>query len=195
MSIILDLLGALIIATLLLLMMISFQFQLQDIANRTIFSAQMLSHEQRACNDLNRIIALVGIGVAPDSTVTQADAHAATFRTRWNYLTNTLLVAPSTLQLSLGSTTGVGKQLLLSQGGTTLNDLGYILWIEDMTFAYYDSHDDPVTLPTTADTRMTIRSMDIGVTFRRDAPSASVTPLRTRVQLKVYFMNCYLQGA
>ncbi len=194
MSILLDLLGALIIASLLMLMMISFQFQLQNLADRTMFSAQMLAHEQKACTELNRVIALVGVGVAPDSMVTEATATSATFRTRWSYTTGSLMLAPSTLQLTLSAETSFGKQLSLTQGGTVVKDLGYILWIEDLSFRYYDINDAEVTIPTTTESVKTIRSMDVRATFKRNAPRVKETPLRTRMQMRIYFMNAYLQG-
>ena len=194
MSILLDLLGALMIASLLMLMMISFQFQLQDIANRTMFSAQMMVHEQEACEDLNRLVALVGIGVAPDSTVSTATATSATFRTRWSYVTNQMLLSPTTLQLTLEAATASGRRLRIVQGPTVVNDLANILWIEDLAFVYYDKAGALVALPTTATTIKTIRSMDVNMTFMRRSPRANKTPLRTRVSLRIYFMNCFLQG-
>ena len=194
MNILIDLLGAVIVATVLLLMMITFQYQLLDIANRTIFTSQMIAHEEKACVDFNRVIAMAGVGVDPDSVVVQADANAVSLRTRWNYTTNTLMVSPQNLELSLLAATTFGKQIRLAEGGTVIKDLGYILWLEDLTFAYYDGSDAVVSIPTTATSRATIRSMDIDMTFRRDPPRINATPLRTKVQLKVYFMNCYLQG-
>lgn len=180
------------IATLLMLMMISFQFQLNDIANRTMYTSQMLVHEETACSELNRLVALVGVGVSPDSTIAAATTTSITFRTRWSYITNALLLAPVTLQLTLENATGSGKMIRIVQGGTVTYELGRILWIEDMSFKYYNNAGTEITTLSAANLK-TVRSIDVNMTFRRNAPKVNATPLRTRVQLRIYFMNCYLQ--
>jgi hypothetical protein len=192
MGLLMDLLGALMIATLLMLMMISFQFQLRDTANRTMYTSQMLVHEQSACSELNKLVGLVGIGVAPDSTVAAASASSVTFLTRWSYITNAMLLAPVTLQLTLETATGSGKMIRIVQGGTVTYELGRILWVEDLSFKYYDNAGTEVTTLNAANIQ-TIRSVDINITFMRNAPKVNTTPLRTKVQLRIYFMNCYLQ--
>jgi len=183
------------IATMLILMMLSFQFQLQDTANRTMFVAQMLAHEQQACVDLNRIILLAGVGMSPDSTMVAADSTSLTFRTYWDFRNNVLTETPRSVSLSLLTETGVGKQLHIVQEGTPVFDMGYILWVDRMTFSFFNRDDALVALPLTTASLKTIRGVVVNMVFKRNPPKVKSTVLKTKVQLRIYYMNCYLRGA
>lgn len=190
MSILLDLLGAMVVGTTLLLLMITFQFQLQDTADRSIYSAQMIDHEQMVCNHLNKLFAMAGVGMTPDSTVVTAEPGRITFRTYWNYEANYAAATPSSFELKLSPTTsGVGRALTIKQNGEIIPDLGYILWLEDLHLIYYDKYEVVTNLPSK------VRSVDVMVTLKRDPPHGTGHILRTKVQLKCYFMNCYMRGA
>ncbi len=190
MNILLDLLGALVIASFLLLTMTTFQFQLNDTVNRTLFTAQMIEHEEVACQSINRLIAMAGIGFVPDSTFVNATATSMTFRTYWDYNTNTLGANPVSILLSLGQSYGqYGRVLRIVQNGRPIRDLENILWLEDLQFVYYNKTDQITT-----DKRY-IRSVDVMMTFRRDPPKVASIPLRVKVQIKCYLMNCYMRGA
>jgi hypothetical protein len=200
MGILLDLLGALMIATLLLLMMISFQFQLRDTADRTIFAAQMMNHEQRASQELNHLIALAGINmptnasVATDLTVMIADPTNFKFRTYWDFKNNVMTGVVNTIDLKLSTTeTDVGRELTILQSSSPVYDLGSILWLENLQFTYYDITGAVVAAPMTTAKLNSIMSVDVGMTFKRYAPTVGKTPLRTSVQVRVYFMNRYLK--
>ncbi len=194
MGVLLDLLGALMIATLLMLMMISFQFQLQDTANRTIFAAQMMTHEQTACKELNNLIALAGVNLPIDSiAVTVADSNRMAFRTYWDYSNNLLTLNANTISFTLKNATDFGRELDILQSSSPVYDLGSILWLEDLSFYYYDINGYGLGNVVVGDTRAQIFSVDVNMTFRRDPPIINTTPLRTKVQLRCYLMNRYLR--
>lgn len=197
MTVLIDLLGALMIATLLMLMMITFQFQFRDTADRTVFAAQMMTHEQRACRELNNIIALVGVNLPIDSVaVTVADSNRLEFRTFWDYKNNVMTNVANTLSLTLSnSTTDVGRELSILQSASPVYDLGSILWLEDLSFRYFNINDSLMGKVVTGDARKNIYSIDVNMTFKRDPPSINTTPLRVKVQQRCYMMNRYLRYA
>lgn len=195
MTVLLDLLGALMIATLLLLMMISFQFQFQNTADRTIFAAQMMNHTLRACSELNNLVALGGVNFPMDSVVViVADSTRMQFRTYWDYQNNVMTGSANTLSLTLSSTTtDVGRELAILQSASPVYDLGSIFWIEDLRFVYYDMDGNSLGQVVTGEARRGIFSVDVNMTFRRDPPMIQTTPLRVRMQLRCYMMNRYLR--
>ncbi len=198
MSVLIDLLGALMIATMLLLMMITFQLQLRDTADRTIFAAQMMTHVQRACHDLNGIIALAGIKMPTDSvTVVTADSTVFAFRTFWDFTDNCMTLNANTLSMELEADSTsmyapTGFKLNIIQSAPIL-ELQSILWLENLSFSYYDINNVFLgkQIPD-AETRKKIYSVDVNMTFRRDPPDIRAVPLRTRVQLRCHLMNRYL---
>ncbi len=195
MTVIIDLLGALMVATLLMLMVITFQLQFRDTADRTIFAAQMMSHEQRACKELNNIIALVGVNYPIDSLVViQADSTRLQFRTFWDYQGNMMTNTANTLSLTLSnSTTDVGRELDILQSASPVYDLGSILWLEELRFRYYDINDSLMGSVVTGSDLGRIYFIDVNMTFKRDPPDITTTPLRVKVQQRCYLMNRYLR--
>jgi len=196
MNILLDLLGALVVASLLLLMIISFQFQLTDIANRTIFTAMMISEEVDACRQMNKVLALAGINMPPDSTFVTATATRIVYRTYWDYINNSISGSKHSVELKLSTAnTSVGYAYIIKQDGVTVRDLGYILWLQDLQFGFYNKTDQAIALPVTTTTIKSIRSVDVKMTFEHESPTVGAIPLRLKMQIKCYLMNCYLKGA
>lgn len=195
MGAILDVLGALMIGTMLLLMMISFQMQLRETADRTVYASYMMTHEQTACRELNGLIALAGVNMPIDSVaVILATPTKMAFRTFWDYQNNVMTDVANTISFTLhASTTDVGRELAILQSASPVYDLGAILWLEDLQFYYYDINNTLLGQTVTGDTRKNIYSVDVGMTFKRDAPNSNTTPLRTKVQLRCYMMNRYLR--
>lgn len=188
MGAILDVLGALMIGTMLLLMMISFQFQLQDTANRSMFTASMIDHMDTAATKINAVVALAGIGYPPGQTVITAGSSTLKFRSYWNYESDQITASPVTIEIGLSNTTtGVGKALTIKQNDVLLSDLGYILWVESLSFRYYTVDGNLTTTPAA------VRSAEAWLTFRRDAPNPNAPILRTKLQVKCFFMNAYMR--
>ncbi|MDD2331415.1 MAG: hypothetical protein PHI68_02050 [Candidatus Cloacimonetes bacterium] len=190
MGAILDVLGAMLIGSMLILMMITFQYRLHDTANQAMYLASMVEHMERASTKLNSVIALAGIGYAPNQTVTTAGANSLTFQSYWNYQLNQITPVPVSIQIALsGTETDVGKALTIRQDGELLADLGYILYVDYLAFRYYTKTDALTTVAAN------VRSAEIWLTFKREAPNSSKPPLQTKLQIKCFFMNAYMRGA
>ncbi|MDD3097983.1 MAG: hypothetical protein PHU99_09715 [Candidatus Cloacimonetes bacterium] len=142
-----------------------------------------------AASKLNHIMAMAGIGVPVDSVCVIADESRLVFRTFWNCESDTLSEDRHLIDIKLGDSTQHGSILEINQDGTLIEPLGYILYIEDVAFNYYDKNDNQTTTPAN------VMSAEILLTFRRDSPWRQDQPLRTNIQLKCFFMNSYLQGA
>jgi len=187
MSAIIDVLGALVIGGMLMLMMFTFQHQLADTTNSMIYLGNMIEHMQITHRKLNSIISLVGIGIDPNATVITADSTLFVFDTRWNYQTDRIGASKNRISLGLSNIqTPQGKPLTISMNGTILRDLGYIFWIDHLLFKYYDLQGQSTSVPSS------IRSVEICLTFRYNAPGAREQTLRTKLQMRCYFMNSYL---
>ena len=190
MSAILDVIGAVLVGSMLILMMITFQFRLHDTANQAMYLASMVEHMETAATKLNSVIALAGIGYAPTATVVTAGTNTLSFRSYWNYITNQITPNPVVIEIGLSSTTtGVGKALTIRQDGELLPDLGYILWVDQLAFRYYTKTD---ALTTTASA---VRAAEVWLTFSRQAPRMGDQSLQTKMQVKCFFMNAYMRGA
>ncbi|MDP2173359.1 MAG: hypothetical protein Q8M98_04335 [Candidatus Cloacimonadaceae bacterium] len=189
MSILIDILGAMVIGSMLILMMFSFQYQLSDTTNSAIYMAGMVEHMRTASTRLNGIVALAGIGFLPENTVVVADTNRLEFKTKWDYAGNTISTVENRLVLTLSNVdTPLGKALIVTQNGTQLNDLGYIFWVDRLFFRYYDIDDAITTDPSL------VRSADLWLTFRHNAPTLGRQSLHTKLQMRCYFMNAYLAG-
>lgn len=194
MNVLLDLLGALMIATLLLLMMITFQLQLRETADRTIFAALMMDHVQASCRELNNILALAGVGYRKeDVVITTAQPTQLIYNTYWDYQGNVKTSVSNTIDLSLDSLeTAVGKRLLIEQSSNPVYSLDAIFYLEDLRFVYYNTAGASLGASVTGDTRKDIYSVDVNMTFKRKAPVVNTTDIRTRIQLRCHLMNRYL---
>lgn len=189
MSALLDILGAMVVGSMLLLMIFNFQYQLQDTAQSVIFVAGMLDHMQEASTRLNNVISMAGIGFTPSNMVTIADSTRLEFRTKWDYTTNAISAIEHRVSMRIAaSETALGKALTVTQDGEAIKDLGYIFWIDRLRFRYYDIDDNLTTNPAR------VRSVDLWLTFRRNAQTLRREPLRTRIQMRCYLMNAYLAG-
>ncbi|HPS40045.1 MAG TPA: hypothetical protein PL124_11565 [Candidatus Cloacimonadota bacterium] len=190
MSTLIDVLGAMVIGSMLMLMMITFQYQLRDTADAAIYMTGMVEEMQKASSKLNSIIALAGVGYTPTTTVAIADTNRLKFYTKWDYQNDRISSNPHTLEIKLATTaTSLGRSLMITQDGVLLNDLGYLLWVDGLRFIYYTKTNTLTTAPAQ------VRSAELWLTFRHNAPKAGQKPLRTRLQQRCYFMNSYLQGA
>lgn len=189
MSLILDLLGSAVVASLLILMMMTFQLQLRDTAQRTLYAASMVEHMDEACRKLNSVVALAGIGMPPDSVVTIASADSMVFRTYWDYQNDVLTATRHTVSIKLVDTdTDYGEILSIVQDGEVLPE-PYIFYIEDIQMVYYTKLDQVTT------TARDARAVQMLLTFRRDTPAPNVQQLRSRIQIKCFLMNSYMRGA
>jgi len=190
MNAIIDVMGSFLIGSILLLMMITFQYQMQETAARAMFSANMMSHIDDAATFLNHVIALAGIGVAPTSTVTVAQTNRMVFRTYWDYNNGYLSAVSNTIEIKLSPVvTPVGTALTIYQNGQLVEYNGHIMWVEHLHFTYYTKTDQATT------TASAVRSAEIRLTFKRDPPRLGTAPIRARLQIKCYLMNAYMRGA
>ncbi len=196
---ILDILGAVIVGGLLLLMLITFQFQITETAERNMYAASMADHMEQASTRLNHIIGLAGLGIEdPKQAVVRADGDAFVFRSYWDYNSNAIGPTsgdPNYVSISLRESNGaLGKAIEIRQGtdaniedDAVLENMGYIFWVDDLSFVYYDLYDNQTQDPTV------VRAADIRMSFQRPGPMMDSRPLTNRLQLKCFLMNTYLQ--
>jgi hypothetical protein len=189
MGALLDVLGSVIIAGMLILMIMTFQLQLQETATRLHYTGSMIEHMDTVSRTLNHTFAMAGIGIPVDSVCVVADTSRVAFRTYWNVASDTLSHTRHLIDIALDeSSTEYGRVLLIKQDGSTIEPLGHIMYIENFKINYYDINDALTT------SIGEVRSAEILLTFRRDSPWRPNLPLRSNIQLKCYFMNSYLQG-
>lgn len=190
MNVILDVLGSVIIGSMLLLMMITFQYGMRESADRALYTKEMINNMDTAATKLNAVIALAGIGYEPTATVIHATADSLVFRTYWDYQNDVLGLVPNTLSIRLANMPSpYGRALTIRQNGVPLNDLGYIFWVDGLQFKYYDRNNALTTQATS------VRGTEAWLTFFRNPPRADGQVLRSRLQVRCYFMNAYMRGA
>ena len=190
MSMIIDLIGASVIGAMLILMMITFQFQMHEATDRALFTMNMIDNMDMAATKLNNVIALAGIGLSPTTAIKYATADSLVFYTYWDLQNNVVSGSMHTLSIKLSNVPSpYGTAVVIRQDGVPLNDLGYLFWIDQLRFRYYTKAD---ALTTTASDA---RSVEVRVNFFRNGPRLGSKPITTKLQFKCYFMNCYMQGA
>jgi len=190
MNVILDILGSVIIGSTLLLMMITFQYGMRESTDRALYMREMIDNMDTAATKLNAVIALAGIGYDPASTVIYATQDSLVFRTYWDYQNDRLGFTANTLSIKLANLPSpYGRALTIRQNNVPLNDLGYIFWVDGLRFKYYDKFN---ALTTQASS---VRSTESWLTFFRNPPRRNGELLRSRLQVKCYFMNAYMRGA
>ncbi|MCB5247983.1 MAG: hypothetical protein LHW57_08170 [Candidatus Cloacimonetes bacterium] len=190
MSIFLDIIGSVIIGSMVLLMLITFQFRTNESAERFIYSKEMIAHIDQAATQLNHVIALAGVGFEPKDTVVHATADSLVFNTYWNFETNSLELTPLTISIKVSEfPTPIGRALVVLQNNEPVERLGYIFYVEDLEFRYFDKYDAQAVNKTN------VRSTEMWITFSRTPPVSGTADLRNRIQLKCYFMNAYMRGA
>ncbi len=190
MNVIIDLIGASIIASMLVLMMMTFQFQMYEATDRTLFTMNMIDHMDMCAAKFNNVIALSGIGFDPDEAVIHATPDSLVFNTYWNFQTDQIQTYPVTLTIRLASVPNpYGTAVVILQDGVPLDDLGYLFWINQLKFRYYTKND---VLTTTASQ---VRSAEVRINFFRQAPRMGGKPIVAKLQFKCYFMNAYMRGA
>ncbi len=190
MSVLLDVIGSVIIGGTLILMMMTFQLQLQETSQRVLYASSMIEHMDAAASKLNKVFSLAGIGIPVDSICVTAQSSRVVLKTFWDCNSDTLSGARHNIEIKLATTnTQYGRALEITQDGTALEDLGYIMYVESVSFVYYDRNGSVTT------TSANVRSADVLLTFRRDSSWRPDRPLRTTIQIKCFLMNSYLQGA
>jgi hypothetical protein len=190
MGVLLDVLGSIVIGAMLIMMMFTFQIQMQESSQRILYVASMVEHMDMAATKVNKTFALAGIGIPSDSVCVTAGTNRVVFKTFWNCDSDTLSATRNTIEMRIADVANpYGKALIITQNGTPLTDNGYIFYIEAMSIRYYDKNDAVTTTPGL------VRSADFLLTFRRDSPWNPNSPLRTNIQVKCFFMNSYLKGA
>ncbi|MDP2173538.1 MAG: hypothetical protein Q8M98_00305 [Candidatus Cloacimonadaceae bacterium] len=190
MSFFIDIIGSFIIGGMLLMMMITFQYQMQESADRAMYMKEMVDHMDQAAVKLNSVIALAGIGYPVTESVIHATADSLVFRTYWNYQTDQLALIPVTLSIKLSPVPSpYGYAAVIRQDGVPLNDFGYLFWIDGLTLRYFDRNDIATT------TAANVRSAEVRLFFFRTAPRHGSKVIRNRLQVKCFFMNAYMRGA
>ena len=188
MGVMLDVIGSVIIGATLLLMIMTFQLQLQETAGRIYYTSSMIDHMDAAARNINHIFAMAGVGVPADSICVAASSASITFRTYWDCAGDSLSNTQHQIELKLANDGYAdGKVIEIQQDGSVIMPLGHIQYIEDIEMNYFDFDDNATTTP--AD----IVSAEILLTFRRDSPWRPAQPLQSNIQLKCFFMNAYLQ--
>lgn len=190
MSFIIDLIGAALIGSLLMMMMVTFQFQMQEATDRALYAINMVDHMDQAATRLNNVIALAGVGLSPTTAVKYAHADSLVFYTFWDFQSDQITGSSKTLSIKLSSVPSpYGTAVVIRQNNKPLTDLGYLFWINELKFRYYTKGD---LLTTTASL---VRSAEVRISFFRNSPRIGGRPLVTKLQFKCYFMNAYMQGA
>ena len=188
MNILIDLIGAAIIGSMLILMMMTFQFQLYEASDRLMYAMNMTDHMEMAATLLNNTIALAGVGIEPGDTVVHADEDSLVFWTYWDFQTETKDSSPNKMSIKLADAPNpFGTQVLITQNDEVLQDLANIFWVDELKFRYYDINDN---LTTNEDDVM---AAELRMSFFRDAPRGGSRDITTKLQFKCYFMNAYMQ--
>lgn len=200
MSVLLDILGSVIIAGLLLIMLITFQYQLTETAERHMYAASMARHMEQASTRLNHLIGLAGLGIEdPRQAVVIASENRFIFRSYWDFQNDRMGATsgpPNVLSIVLvdDANGALGSAVLIRQGDdayieddVVLENMGYIFWVEELKYRYYDLYGH--------ETNNTdeVRSVDVMLTFRREGPMMDSRGLENRLQLRCYLMNTWLQ--
>ncbi|MDD3096900.1 MAG: hypothetical protein PHU99_04210 [Candidatus Cloacimonetes bacterium] len=190
MGVILDLIGAFVIGGMLILMVMSLQFQLQEAADRAYYLKDMVDHMDQCATKLNSVVALAGVGLDPEDAIIYATADSLVFWTYWDYQQDQLGITPVQLSIKLSDAPDpYGIAVVLAQDGVPLDDLGYLFWIDELMFRYYTKNDVLTTSASAA------RAAEIRMGFYHDPPRSGSQSIRTKLQFKCYFMNAYMRGA
>jgi hypothetical protein len=188
MSVMLDVIGSVIIGAILIVMIMTFQLQLQETAGRIYYTSSMIDHMDNAASNVNHIFSMAGVGVPSDSICVAANSSSITFRTYWDCAGDSLSNVKHLIDLSLADYGhDSGSVLEIRQDGNLIMPLGNILYIESMHLNYYDQNGAATS------NLKDIMCAEVLLTFRRDSPWRPAQPLRSNIQLKCYFMNAYLQ--
>ncbi len=189
MGVMLDIIGSIIIGGSLLLMMMTFQLQMQETSSRIYYTGSMIEHMDSVAENINHVFSMVGIGYNIDDNVCElASQSAIRFKTYWNFVDDELDQESHTIEIKLNDTGDeFGKVLNVIQDGSVIHPLGHIMFIESMKLQYFNKND------VATNTLKDIMSAEVLLTFRRDSPWRPEQPLRSNLKLKSYLMNRYLQ--
>lgn len=200
MGVLLDVIGGTILGGTLLLMVMTFQLQLQENAMRLHYTGSMISHMDEVAENINHVFSMVGIGYGEeqskpeDIVCVRAVQDSIQFRTYWDYEKDELSEEPHIITLAIRDAVDEwGKVLNVVQDTNIVFPMGHMLFIEEMKLGYYDIDGSLITNPNLEANRKRIMSVEVLLTFRRDSPWKPDQPLRSNLQLRSYFMNRYLQ--
>ncbi|MGC9362780.1 MAG: hypothetical protein ACP5F3_07620, partial [Candidatus Syntrophosphaera sp.] len=171
----------------------------------------MTEHIEESTKQLNYVVGMAGLGIPdPDTSFVVTDEDNFMFKTLWDheqyqigevgnlYPQNVSLALydsgsadyPKVMQIR-SSPPAITDHSTLYYNSVTdhveiLEPYGFIFWVDDLHFKYYDIDGGETTTP--AD----VRAVELWLTFRRDPPRLGGRDLTNRVQLKCYLMNPYM---
>ncbi|MFO8145099.1 MAG: hypothetical protein R6T89_05170 [Candidatus Syntrophosphaera sp.] len=208
MPVLMDVLGAIVIGGIVLILLITFNFQITESAERQMYERFMTEHIEEATKQLNYVVGMAGIGIEdPTLAVHTADEDLFVFKSMWDHLHYQLgdvstdpfpqyvsiKVYDSENALSpVSEQFGKVLEIRNDQFATDpasqslIEPLGFIFWVDDLRFRYYDINDAQTSTP--AD----VRAVELLLSFRRDPPRLGGRDLTNRVQMKCYLMNPYM---
>lgn len=190
MNLIIDLIGAAIVGSLLVMMLITFHFQMFEAADRMAYTVNMIDHMDQTATRLNSVIALAGVGFTPTEAILHATPDSLVFRTYWDFQNDQIGFAPVRFCIKLANMPNPwGTAVVLLQDNVPLNDMGHLFWINELKFRYLTKTDAFTTTASQA------RSAEVRVSYFRPAPRPGGRPIITKLQFKCYFMNAYMRGA
>ncbi|MDD4224473.1 MAG: hypothetical protein PHD87_07820 [Candidatus Cloacimonetes bacterium] len=212
MSVLLDILGAIMIGGLVLLMLITFNYQITETAERQMYQRFMTEHVEESTKQLNYVVGMAGLGIDdPSQAILIAQDSLFMFSTLWDHeqyqLGDIGSLFPQNVSIALydeGSalssvSEGFGSVVEIRTSNpditdpaaqTLLEPYGFIFWVDELQFRYYDK--SGALLSGTVDPQL-VRAVEMLLTFRREAPRLGSPDLSSRLQLKCYLMNTFLQ--
>ena len=103
MSVLIDIIGSVVIAGTLIMMMLTFQMQLQESSSRLIYTSSMIDHMDNAANRINKAFALAGVGIPADSVCVYAGTNRVVFRSYWDENSDTFSQTKHSVEIKLAN--------------------------------------------------------------------------------------------
>jgi len=220
MPVLIDVLGAVAIGGLVLIMLITFNYQITETAERQMYERFMTEHIEEATKQLNYVMGMSGLGIDnPDNMCVVASDNLFMFKTLWDHVhyqigqvgsmfpqnvsialyDNESAQYPKVVEIRSSPPAIINHSTLYYNSAIdhvkVLEPFGFIFWVDDLEFRYYDIDDNLLT--GTVDTQVDktkVRAVELLLTFRRDPPRLGGTDLTNRVQLKCYLMNTFMNS-
>lgn len=213
MPVLIDVLGAIVIGGIVLILLITFNFQITETAERQMYERYMTEHIEESTKQLNYVVGMAGLGIPdPDTAFVATDEDNFMFKTLWDHehyqIGEVGSVFPQNVSLGLydsgseqypnvmqirSSPPKIEDHSTLYYNSSTdyveiLEPYGFIFWVDDLHFKYYDIDDNETTTP--AD----VRAVELWLTFSREAPRVYEPKryLTNKVQIKCYLMNTFM---
>lgn len=213
MPVLIDVLGSIVIGGILLIMLITFNIRITETGERQMYERYMTEHIEEATKQLNYVVGMAGIGIEdPYEAVFVADEDLFMFRTLWDHEEYQLGeiggLFPQNVSIALYDSSSAISHTQLSTDSPKVIEIrtsgplesdpanqslmepyGFIFWVDDLRFRYYDISDN--LLPDPVNPQL-VRSVELLLTFRRDPPRLDGRDLENRLQMKCYLMNPYM---